>query len=92
MSLRRVCFALVCLCSSVLVCFCLCACVQVCFAPAAWGESQAALTERGVFHLPRHDDEDEKEEVEDAPLLASIVGSSIRVDVFSLIGVSLTSH
>ena len=58
--------------------------MQVCFAPAAWGESQAALTEReGVFHLLRHDDEDEKEEVEDAPLLASIVGSSIRVDVFS---------
>ena len=32
--------------ASVLVCFCLCASVQVCFAPAAWGESQAALTER----------------------------------------------
>ena len=70
MSLRQVCFALL----------CLCALKQVCF---AWGESQAALTERGVFHLPRHNDEDEKEEVEDAPLLASIVGSSIRVDVFS---------
>ena len=34
------------LCACVQVCFCLCACVQVCFAPAAWGESQAALTER----------------------------------------------
>ena len=81
------------LCACVQVCLCAFACVQVCFAPAAWGESQAALTEReGVFHLLRHDDEDEKEEVEDAPLLASIVGSSVRVDVFSLIGVSLTSH
>ena len=71
------------LCACVQVCLCAFACVQVCFAPAAWGESQAALTERGVFHLPRHNDEDEKEEVEDAPLLASIVGSSIRVNVFS---------
>ena len=75
--------SVLCACVLVFKCAFACACVQVCFAPAAWGESQAALTERGVFHLPRHNDEDEKEEVEDAPLLASIVGSSIRVDVFS---------
>ena len=79
MSLRRVCFALVCLCASVL-----CA--------GSLGRVPGGSYREGVFHLPRHDNEDEKEEVEDAPLLASIVGSSIRVDVFSLIGVSLTSH
>ena len=70
MSLRQVCFALelvfkcacvlllVCLCASVLVC--LCALKQVCFAPAASGESQAALTEREGLSLAQHDDEEEK--------------------------------
>ena len=88
MSLRRVCFALVFKCACVLALVCKCALRR------QLGASPRRLLQRGrgVFHLTRHNDEDEKEEVEDAPLLASIVGSSIRVDVFSLIGVSLTSH
>ena len=90
MSLRRVCFALVFKCACVLLR--LCASV-LCAGSLGRVPGGSYREGGGVFHLPRHDDdEDEKEEVEDAPLLASIVGSSIRVDVFSLIGVSLTSH
>ena len=85
MSLRRVCFALVFKCACVQVCLCAFALVCKCALRRQLGASPRRLLQRGrgVFHLTRHDDEDEKEEVEDAPLLASIVGSSIRFVVFS---------